>query len=209
MTWAWHSAGLWGDRWACETQFHLNTLDIWLNYNEAHLNSKNMKMKVYWSKSLNSLTENSEDEISTTNWEATCLLLFVQTLVTHKPEHSQRADVRQPKQEAPFGLIRVSWLVLIFSPFYKQRFRSYFYNFTLKEFLSSDLAQLKLSENFLKACVVCSKRREEIQVYAPAGSLKWCTSLHTQEPMRRAASLDNGWDLLAAVNLFILQAGGS
>lgn len=91
-------------------------------------------MKVCWSKSLNSPTENSEDEISTTNREATCLLLFVQTLVTHKPEYSQRADVRQPKQETPFGLIRVSWLVLIFSSFYKQRFRSYFYNFTLKEF---------------------------------------------------------------------------
>lgn len=95
-----------------------------------------------------------KDEISTTNRETTCLLSFVQTLATHKPEYSQRADVRQSKQDGPFRLIRVSWLLLIFSPFYKQRCRSYFYNFTVKEFLSSDLVRQKLSDSILKAAVL-------------------------------------------------------
>lgn len=43
----------------------------------------------------------------TTNWETTCLVLFVQPLVTHRPEYSQRSDVRQSKQDRLFHLIRV------------------------------------------------------------------------------------------------------
>lgn len=96
------------------------SLGIWQIYKILHLNTKkgllNNKEAPFplwawrfrWENLCFLQQRRQRDVISvTTNWESTCLVLFVQTLVTHGPEYLQRSDVRQSKQDRAFRLIRV------------------------------------------------------------------------------------------------------
>lgn len=69
--------------------------------------------------------------------ESTCLVLFVQTLVTYRPEYLQRSDVRQSKQDRLFRLIRVLIVIDLLS-FLQTEVQEYFYHFTVEQPLPSD-----------------------------------------------------------------------
>lgn len=116
------------------------------------------------------LLQQKQRDFIPTNWESTCLVLFVQTLVTHRPEYSQRSDVRQAKQDRPFRLIRVLIVIDLLS-FLQTEVQEYFYHFTVKQLLSSDcfgsveaIWLFSVGSDLASDWFVCSKSRNKYKL---------------------------------------------
>lgn len=111
------------------------------------------------------------------NWEATCLLWFVQTIT-----QAQRSDERHSKQDRPFRLITIL-IVIDLRSVLQTEFQGYFhYHFTAKEFLSSQwfpsaqvIWLISAATDLPCEWFVCGEKQEYIQVYTAEGSSEWCS----------------------------------